>query len=156
MTLFESKYFALSELISSQTASRKGIDNTPTEKAIKNLEWLVKKILDPLRAKLGKPIVISSGYRSPKLNKDIGSSEGSQHVTGKAADIIVPGMTANEVFNFICNKTSLPFDQMIEEFATISSGWVHISYDRDKRRQRGIKMVATKSHGKITYTRVLI
>lgn len=146
--VFKSKYFTLEDFTFSQTAERKGIDNTPTEKDIKNLEWLCQKILDPLQSKIKKKITVSSGFRNLELNKEVGStSKSSQHLFGKAADIIVSGMTAQQVFDFIVKKTKLPFDQIIMEFGR----WVHISYDRDKTTQRGKKTVATKINGKVKY-----
>ncbi len=147
MKEFKSKYFKLEEFIVSQTAIRLNIDNTPSDVVINNLNWLCLKILDPLREKLNKPIIISSGYRSEKLNKIIGGSKTSQHISGKAADIIVSGIKSRDLFNFIKQKTTLPFDQMIEEF----SQWIHISHDRDKTQQQKERLIATKVNGKIIY-----
>jgi len=147
---FKAKYFSLNEMIVSETAARLEINNTPKNSDIENLQWLCKKVLDPLRTKLGKSIVITSGYRSPVLNRQIGGSSKSQHCLGKAADIIIPGMTAQEVFNFICKNTKLPYDQIIQEFGR----WVHISYDRKKSRQRNKKMLAVKVNGKTIYKKV--
>ena len=81
-----SKNFTLSEFTRSATASRKGIDNTPSAKDIVNLQHLVSKILQPMRNALG-PIRITSGYRSPAVNRAIGGSTKSQHCKGQAADI---------------------------------------------------------------------
>ena len=81
------KYFTLTELTKSATATRLKIDNTPTAEAKQNLVNLIDKILDPLREAYGKPIIVTSGYRCPKLNKAVGGSTSSQHMKGMAADI---------------------------------------------------------------------
>jgi hypothetical protein len=145
----DSEYFTLQEFLVSQTASRLKIDNTPSDVEIEHIEWLCKKILDPLRNKLGKKIIILSGYRNLQLNKAVGGTQVpiSQHTEGKAADIIVPGMTPKQLMNFIINQTSLPFDQVILEF----SSWIHISYDRDKLIQRNNKFKINTGTGYVPY-----
>lgn len=114
---------------------------------VENLQWLCQKILDPLRTKLCKPVSISSGYRSAKLNTQIGGAATSQHCEGKSADIIVSGMSTQALFSYITNKTALPFDQVINEFGQ----WVHISYDHAKAKQRGQKLIAKTENGKTVY-----
>ena len=81
------KYFTLRELTKSPTADRLKIDNTPDEKTKKNLIELVDTVLDPLREAYGHPIIVTSGYRCPKLNSAVGGVKNSQHVLGQAADI---------------------------------------------------------------------
>ena len=144
-----SKYFNLNEFLISQEAIRFGIQNIPDKRAIENIQWLCTKILDPLREKIGKPIVISSGYRSPELNKKIGGAQfpPSQHTMGKAADIIVPGISAKQLMDFIITQTTLPFDQLILEYLS----WCHISYDRDKVQQRGEKLLINQGTGYVPY-----
>lgn len=109
-----SPYFTLQELIHSNTAIRKGIDNTPSEEVINNLRVLCEQLLTPLRIALDKPIKVTSGYRSPKLNKFIGGAKKSQHTLGQAVDIQVSGMTTEELFLFI--KDNFNYDQLIQEF----------------------------------------
>lgn len=109
-----SKHFSLTELTTSNTAIRKGIDNTPSTEVVKNLKELCTKVLEPLRVSVDKPIKITSGYRSPQLNKLIGGAKNSQHIEGKAADIHVDGMSTEELFQFIKNK--FVYDQLIQEF----------------------------------------
>ena len=82
-----SDHFYLSEFTRSQTASRKGIDNTPTAEDTRNMKMLCQKILEPLRKLYGKPIYISSGFRCSELNFAIGGSSNSQHMSGEAADL---------------------------------------------------------------------
>lgn len=77
----------MAELTKSETAMRRKIDNTPTEAVKKNLTALVDKVLDPLREAWGQPIIVSSGYRCPKLNRAVGGVASSQHTLGQAADI---------------------------------------------------------------------
>jgi len=145
----KSKYFKLEEFLRSETAEKEKINNIPREKDLENLQWLCIKILDPLRNKLGKPVYITSGYRSIELNKVIGGATNpiSKHTEGKASDIKAEGMTAKELFDFIINETKLPYDKVILEF----DKWVHITYDRNKKKQRGIKEIAVKENGKTVY-----
>lgn len=128
------KYFTLNELTASSTAKRKGIDNTPDATVKANLTALVANILDPLREAYGKPIVVSSGYRSPKLNRAVGGAAKSQHVTGQAADIHTLSDTPadnKKLFDLIL-KLKLPFDQLINEY---DFNWVHVSFSPRNRRQ---------------------
>ena len=128
------KYFTLNELTASSTAKRKGIDNTPDATVRANLTALVANILDPLREAYGKPIVVSSGYRSPKLNRAVGGAAKSQHVTGQAADIHTLSDTPadnKKLFDLI-QSLKLPFDQLINEY---NFNWVHVSFSPRNRRQ---------------------
>ena len=113
--------FSLEELIASQTAERRGLDNTPNATAIANLTR-VAALLEQVRAVIGKPIIITSGYRSPEVNKAIGSTSKSQHLLGCAADFKVSGMTPKQVVE-ACIEADIPYHQIIEEFAS----WTHIS-----------------------------
>lgn len=128
------KYFSIRELTKSETACRRHIDNTPSPEARKNLELLVEKVLDPLREAYGKPIRVTSGYRSPKLNRAVGGGASSQHVKGQAADICTTGDTPEEnkqLYDLI-KQLGLPFDQLINEYGY---NWVHVSYGPRNRRQ---------------------
>lgn len=127
--------FTLAEMTASQTADRKGLDNTPNATAIANLTRLAA-LLEQVRALLGKPIFITSGYRSPEVNIAIGSTNRSQHPLGCAADFKVPGMTPKQVVE-ACIASDIPFDQIIEEF----SSWTHISVPNgtaDKPRRQAL------------------
>lgn len=124
------KHFTLDELTHSQAAARRGLPNEPDGPAQDNLRSLVANVLDPLREALGRPIVVSSGYRSPRVNKAVGGAASSQHVLGQAADITVPGVTVAQVVAKI-RALGLPFDQLIDEFGS----WVHVSYGPRHRRQ---------------------
>lgn len=117
------KYFTLAELIRSETAERRGIDNMPGQIEIDNLKRLCAKVLDPMREALG-PVHATSGYRCPALNTLVGGQPNSQHIGGNAADFWVSGHTLDEVFAWA--REHLEFDQLIREFPP--NGWVHVSY----------------------------
>ena len=134
-----SNSFNLIEFTSSETASRRGIDNTPSIAVIENLRLLCENVLQPLRDKYGKSINITSGYRSPKLNRAIGGSFTSQHCFGQAADIQVDKKDYLRVWEIL--KT-LPFDQIIFEFGTESApDWIHVSFVQGKNRGQKLKAV---------------
>ena len=141
------KYFSIKELTKSATAARKGIKNDPSIQEVKSLTALIEKVLDPLREAYGKPIIVSSGYRCPKLNAAVGGAASSQHVKGEAADIRSVADTPEEnkkLFDLIV-KLGLPYDQLINEY---NYDWVHVSFGPRHRRQR---MKAVKSNGKTKY-----
>lgn len=129
-----SRNFMLREFVNSTTASRKGISNKPTEVHLANLKKLIDNVIQPLRDKIG-PIRITSGYRSPALNRAIGGSSRSQHSKGMAADIQF--VRDNEMDNKVIFDTvlemGLDFDQMINEF---DYKWIHISYNQKKNRKQ--------------------
>ena len=124
------KHFTVAELTHSQAAARKGLKNDPDAAALESLHLLVRNVLDPLRESLARPITVSSGYRSPLVNRAVGGASSSQHVLGQAADIVVPGMHVTEVVACI-RALGLPVDQCLEEFGS----WVHVSYSPRHRRQ---------------------
>lgn len=146
-----SKNFSLHELTKSETAVRRGIDNTPSLTVIDNLQALVDNVLQPVRDKLG-PVVITSGYRSPQLNTAIGGSPTSDHCLGMAADCEVLGMDNKQFARWV--EENLKFTQLILEFYTEGlpdSGWVHISYDpKDLKCQ---VLTAKKVNGKTVYSK---
>jgi len=134
-----SGHFSLAELTKSQTATRKGIDNKPTLDHIENLTELCTQVLEPTRRNFGKPMVISSGYRSEELCEAIGSSKNSQHAKGEAADFEMFGLDNKELAKYI--KNNLVFDQLILEFYNPddpSSGWVHCSYSKEENRKQSL------------------
>ena len=143
------KNLTLEELIHSDTAKAKGIDNSPTNEHLKYLIEIANNIFQPLRDGIGKPIRISSGYRSEKLNKAVGGSKTSQHNKGQALDLVAtPGFTNKDIFDYI--KKHLEFDQMIWEFGTDTNpDWVHVSYNKGKNRKQVLK--AIKKDGKTVY-----
>jgi hypothetical protein len=115
--------FSLSELIYSETAEKSGIDNTPPLEVVPNLKRLAAG-LEAVRALLGAPLEISSGYRCAALNQAVGGSSASQHVLGLAADFVCPGFgTPLEVARAI-QGSGVEFDQCILEYGR----WVHLSF----------------------------
>ena len=130
------KYFTIKELSASTEAKRMGIDNTPTPEARANLTALVEAVLDPLRARYGHPINVSSGYRCPRLNKAVGGAATSQHVRGEAADIYVTNAKEKAML-FSMIYYMLPFDQLIwEKGDDETPAWIHVSYrDGNNRRE---------------------
>jgi uncharacterized protein YcbK (DUF882 family) len=128
------KYFTLDELTVSDTAQRKGIDNTPDAIAVANLKALVENILDPLRSAYGRPITVTSGYRSNRLNTAVGGAVGSQHMSGQAADITVGTAAQNKALYELIQRLKLPYDQLIS--AKYKYGWVHVSYDPKRNRRQ--------------------
>lgn len=131
-------HFTIEEFVVSQTAIRKNIDNTPGKKEIKAMKLLCKKVLEPLRASIDKPVNISSGFRCEKLNTAIGGAKQSQHINGEATDISAKGFTTEQLYLFI-KKSTLPFGQLIQEF----DSWVHVSYRKNPRGQclRAVKVI---------------
>jgi len=131
------QHFTLEEMTKSQTASRKGIDNTAPPEVVENLKALCENVLEKIRIHFGKPLNINSGYRGPKLNKAIGGAKNSQHMTGQAADIEMVGMDNKILFCWI--KDNLEFDQLILEYykpGVPDSGWVHVSWNSQGNRKQ--------------------
>ena len=133
-----SKHFKLEEFTKSMTATRKGIDNNPGAGDIKNLENVCYEILEPLRAKFEKPIIITSGYRSEELCEAIGSKKTSQHARGQAVDLEIGGIPNIKIAYWLSNNVD--FDQLILEYYDKddpAGGWVHISYhESDSNRKQ--------------------
>src|ERR1700741_1767714 len=135
------EHFNLSELIASDYAARNGLDNTPTPAIEANLSK-VAVTLEAVRAIYNKPLTVSSGYRSPEVNKGIGGAPDSAHMYGLAADINVPGMTPYDLGVAIM-KSGIVFDQIIHEFGS----WVHIAVPADGKKPRGSVLTIKKGTG---------
>ena len=150
-----SKNFSLGEMTKSQTATRKGIKNEPSTEHVENLIHLAETVLQPVRDHFGKPVAISSGYRSTELCEAIGSSAKSQHAKGEAADFEIPGVDNKELATWISKNTK--FDQLILEYyepGDPNSGWVHCSAVKEGSRSQVLK--ATKVEGKTKYENILL
>lgn len=146
-----SKNLSLTEMISSESAKRKGISNQPTEEHINNMKLLAEKVFQPIRDHFGVPINISSGYRSKELNKAIGGSQTSQHSKGQAMDIDMDGsgISNKQIFDWI--KANLEFDQLIWEFGTKANpDWVHVSFSPNGIQRKQI-LIGKKIADKTTY-----
>lgn len=123
----KSEFFTLAELIKSSTATKHHIDNTPPADVIKNLQYGVDMILDPLRRIYGKPILITSGYRCPKLNTLVGGVSNSWHTQGNAADIHVASLT--EATKLFSNLQKIPsVDTVLFEHSD-SGQWLHVQWN---------------------------
>ena len=147
-----SKNFTLAEMTASQTATRLGIDNSPSLAHKVNLQRLATELLQPLRDALGHGISVSSGYRSPTLNTRIGGSQTSAHSIGMAADINAHGYgDSRKLALFIRDwlvKNKVPFDQLILEFGT----WVHIGLmNRAGQQRRQVLTARLDKQGKTEY-----
>lgn len=141
---------SLAEVTYSATALRKGIANEPTVNHLINLKAVAENIFQPCRNHFGKPLRVTSGYRSKELNKAIGGSNNSQHSKGEALDMqSTEGYTNRDLFMFI--KDHLEFDQLIGEFPDDMGefAWVHCSYKTEGNR--GEALVAYKENGKTRY-----
>ena len=146
-----SKHISYKEGVYSTTALRRGINNTPNDEQLNNMELIAEEIFEPLRTYVGGPIKINSFFRSPELNTAIGGSKTSQHCKGQAMDIddTFGRMTNAEMYHWI--KEHLDFDQMIWEFGDDDNpNWVHVSYvGPGENRKRCLK--AYKEKGKTKY-----
>jgi len=132
--------FSLNELTKSQTATRKGIDNTPSTEHQDNLKSLCTHVLQPIRDHFSRVVSISSGYRSPELCTAIGSKITSQHAKGEAADFEIFGVSNKELADYI--HEHLEYDQLILEYWNEfdpNSGWVHCSYSKNDNRKQYLK-----------------
>ena len=133
-----SKHFSLSEFEKSSTATRLGIKNKAGSGEIKNLTDLCYAVLEPVRAKFEKPILVTSGFRSEELCVAIKSSKTSQHTKGQAVDFEIMGISNLQVALWIQNNCD--FDQLILEFwkeeEGANSGWVHCSYKEGSNRKQ--------------------
>lgn len=132
------KYFSIAEFLNSDAAGKYQVSNMPADEellaVLNNINALVNNVLDPLRAMIGRPIIITSGYRSRRVNELVGGSKTSQHLTGKAADFHVQGYTPQQmdaVYQTI--QMCFDFDQLI---FYPSKNIIHVSWNGNKNRQQ--------------------
>lgn len=139
------KHFTIEELTNSDRARELRIDNTPDKDSIERLATLIVEVLDPARELLGKPIMVTSGYRCSELNSKVGGQPNSQHTKGEAADL----QCYNNKYLFDIIRENLTFDQIILETKDLfdkngnKTGvkeWVHISYRKGKNRKQVLRM----------------
>jgi len=146
-----SKHITYAEAIHSNTAKRKGIDNTPNPTQVEAMKLIAEKVFEPLRSWVDGAIKVNSFFRSTFLNEAIGGVSTSQHCKGQAIDIDdVYGHKSNsEMFAYI--RENLDFDQLIWEFGTdMNPNWIHVSYvSKEENRKRCLK--AYKKDGKTKY-----
>lgn len=132
------KYFNISEFLKSDVAEQHQISNAPSNNelwiVLTNIRDLINNVLDPLRARIGRPIVITSGYRSRQVNELVGGSRKSQHLSGQAADFYVKGYTPQKmrmVYQMI--QMCYDFDQLI---FYQSKNIIHVSWNGNKNRRK--------------------
>ena len=125
-----SKNFDSNEFTYSVTAHANKINNAPSIEVLNNIKALCKNVLQPLRDHLGCAVKITSGYRCKALNTKVGGQPNSQHLTGNAADFIVPSKNLKEVFNYI--KDNLVYDQLLYEYDSKGNLWIHVSFVRNR------------------------
>ncbi len=124
------KYFTIEEMC--KTSYK--VENKPTEEQTQALWTLVQKVLDVAREKLKMPIIVTSGFRCPTLNRLVGGSPTSQHVLGEAADLVCKDNRL--LFEIL---STMDYDQLIWEYGDDNApAWVHVSYKANgkNRRQR--------------------
>jgi hypothetical protein len=147
--------FSLAEMVKSETALRRGLDNIPGEQEIENLRLLCEQVLQPLRTAYGRGIKVNSGFRHPDVNAAVGGSRTSDHCKGQAADIEIPGVPNYDLAAYI--EQYFDFTQLILEFYTPGvpdSGWVHVSYDPNNLKKQ--VLTAMRENGKTVYKPGLI
>ena len=146
-----SDHITYAEAIHSNTAKRRGIDNTPSEIQVLSMKLLADKVFEPLREWVGGPIKVNSFFRSVALNEAIGGAASSQYCKGQAIDIddVYGRKTNAEMYKWI--QENLDYDQMIWEFGTDTQpNWIHVSYvSKEENRNKCLK--AYKEHGKTKY-----
>lgn len=148
-------YFTIEELCKSATATKLGLDNTPTATEKKHLQELIDKLLDPLRIAWGSPIIVTSGFRSFKLNTAVKGSKTSAHSRGYAGDLVPSNGNIKEFKEFVRNwlkNGSISWDQYIEEKNSSGSEWCHLSLYNSTGGQR--KQFLEYKNGKYTTLKV--
>ena len=152
-TMKLSKNLSLAEVPKSNTAKRLGINNTPDEWVTENLKQIAENVFQPLRNHFGRPIYVSSGYRSADLNTAIGGSLRSQHVEGRALDLdadVFGRITNSKIFDYI--RENLTFDQLIWEFGDEDNpDWVHVSFVYDGVNRGRCLKALRDDRGKVYY-----
>ena len=151
MTNKISKHISYKEGTYSQTALRKGLDNTPNEEQLKCMKEVTENLFEPLREWVGGPIKINSFFRGEPVNTAIGGSKYSQHMKGQAMDIddTFGHKTNAEMYHYI--KDNLDFDQLIWEFGDDKNpNWIHVSYVAHRENRKKLT-IAKKVNGKTKY-----
>lgn len=126
--------FKISELIHSDTAIKYNINNMPDINSLDNMLNLIIYCLQPIRDKIKKPMIITSGYRNTEVNRLVGGNPNSQHKKGQAVDFIIKDMAPKQIVYFI-KKSGIEYDQLINEY----DKWVHVSYNKGYNRKQVLK-----------------
>ena len=129
------KHFTLEEFSHSSTAKARGIDNTVPKQLVPALRNLCERVLEPLRERVKEPVIISSGYRCPALNKAVGGTNTSQHMKGEACDIYMEDKT--KLRKWFAILLDGDFDQLIfERNRRTDRCWIHVSCKQDTSLNR--------------------
>lgn len=140
-----SAHVTVDEFVNSPTATNRGISQTMDITTTQKAKELCENVFEPIRAHVGRPIAINSGYRSPALNRAVGGASSSQHVKGEAMDL---DLTDRDLFEWIIDNVE--YDQAIYEFGNDQhAAWFHISYRKGANRKQALR--AIKKGGKTTY-----
>lgn len=149
------KNFSLAELTHSNTAKARGISNTPNDTHKANLIASAKNLWQPVRDILGVPMIVSSGYRSERLNKAVNGSKTSAHSHGFAIDFTAPKFgNTRAIAKKLATELKargIKFDQLILEFPDSGSSWIHLGYKSPSGKQRGQLLTAVKRGGRTVY-----
>jgi len=140
-----SPHFSLREMLFSDTAARMGIENVPTDEQIRNATRLCQVLLEPMRIELGRPMTVLSGIRTARVNALVGGAPYSAHLDGRAADVLVAGMSPDTFARWI-RQRGYPVDQVISEFGR----WTHIAM-AGAGKPRNQYLTATKVNGATRY-----
>ena len=150
-----SSNFHYYEFIASNTAGKLHIDNTPTTAMRENIIAATLNLFQPVRKALGCPMLISSGYRCPKLNHAVDGADDSAHTFGFAIDFRSPSFgNTRKIAKFLVNelkRLGIKFDQLILEFPDTPNSWIHLGYKNGRGQQRGEVLTAVKQGGKTRY-----
>ena len=138
------QHFSLEEVHKSDTAAKLGIDNSVPLGLMDNVKRMCEK-LEEVRSLFGKPIIISSFYRSPELNAKVGGSKTSAHMDGLACDFLVSGKFPHTVFDAI-KDSNMVFDQVILESSSSGSIWIHLGIEKEGSQPRRMVMYGSKTN----------
>lgn len=134
-------YFTIAEMTRSDTARQLNIPNNPTPEQTENLQYLIEDLLDMVRQDWGRPIRVTSGFRSAKLNQQVGGVLTSQHTKGEAADITTGSKIANKNLFDMIERGGYVFDQLIwEKGDSTGPDWIHISYRKGGNRKQIVRI----------------
>jgi hypothetical protein len=153
VSIFLSPHFTLAELVRSNVAVRRGFPNDPDDDAVASLRALAVAVLEPVRALLGVPLRVESGYRSPVVNAYVGGSTNSQHCLGEAVDVTLGGADLLAAARKIA-ASGVRFDQLILELydaCRLDRGWIHLSHAVNKKQRHEV-LTAARVDGSVRYS----
>ena len=144
------EHFDLAELIRSDYAIRHDINNMPTDPEVANNLVTLAEGLERVRAVLGRPVIVTSGYRCEAVNRAIGGASNSDHMRGLAADFHVGGMSPYDVCRALLKHPDIGWSALIYE-----GGWTHVAFPEDGHEPQRMVLTAHFTNGRATYTKGL-